>query len=156
MLPGSSPSCCHQERGILHEPIAQIGALQRLAQDLLVHVRDGTAVLACSISSPDCCTVCEWLTHGMVVQIPVRRPQHLETTCLGAAYAAGIGSGFWSKDWVLHSDGCHAQDSQEFHPKVPTPLLSIAHAAIKDSLALLTAATILREPSWERERGTRI
>ncbi|KAK9907548.1 hypothetical protein WJX75_005787 [Coccomyxa subellipsoidea] len=51
------------------------------------------------------------------IQIPVRRPQHLETTCLGAAYAAGIGSGFWSKDWVLHSDGCHAQDSQEFHPK---------------------------------------
>ncbi|CAL8463144.1 g2678 [Coccomyxa elongata] len=51
------------------------------------------------------------------IQIPVRRPEHLETTCLGAAFAAGIGSGFWTKEWVLHSDACHAQDSQEFRPQ---------------------------------------
>jgi glycerol kinase len=31
-----------------------------------------------------------------VLQVPVRRPAHLETTSLGAALAAGIGVGFWS------------------------------------------------------------
>ena len=31
-----------------------------------------------------------------MLQVPVIRPQVAETTCLGAAYAAGIASGFWS------------------------------------------------------------
>lgn len=38
---------------------------------------------------------------------------------MGAAFAAGIGSGFWSQDWVLHSDEHTSQGSQDFHPKVP-------------------------------------
>ena len=37
------------------------------------------------------------------MQIPVERPSHLETTSLGAAFAAGIGVGFWTKDWVLNA-----------------------------------------------------
>lgn len=32
-----------------------------------------------------------------ILQVPVRRPAHLETTSLGAALAAGIGVGFWSE-----------------------------------------------------------
>lgn len=40
---------------------------------------------------------------------------------MGAAYAAGIGSGFWSKEWVLHNDDSRSRNSQEFHPKVPPP-----------------------------------
>jgi len=31
-----------------------------------------------------------------MLDVPVIRPQVAETTCLGAAYAAGIASGFWS------------------------------------------------------------
>jgi glycerol kinase len=31
-----------------------------------------------------------------ILQVPVRRPTHLETTSLGAALAAGIGVGFWT------------------------------------------------------------
>ncbi len=31
-----------------------------------------------------------------ILQVPVRRPAHLETTSLGAALAAGIGVGFWT------------------------------------------------------------
>ena len=31
-----------------------------------------------------------------ILNVPVIRPRVAETTCLGAAYAAGIASGFWS------------------------------------------------------------
>lgn len=33
-----------------------------------------------------------------ILQVPVRRPAHLETTSLGAALAAGIGVGFWTEE----------------------------------------------------------
>ena len=33
-----------------------------------------------------------------ILQVPVRRPAHLETTSLGAALAAGIGVGFWTAE----------------------------------------------------------
>ena len=53
-----------------------------------------------------------------VLQIPVRRPEHLETTSLGAAFAAGIATGFWTKEWVLGgaSDECGAYT--DFLPRV--------------------------------------
>ena len=33
-----------------------------------------------------------------ILQVPVRRPAHLETTSLGAALAAGIGAGVWTAE----------------------------------------------------------
>ena len=47
----------------------------------------------------------------------MRRPADLETTSLGAAFAAGIGSGFWSQEWVLGSARQHQQDTV-FQPQV--------------------------------------
>jgi len=35
------------------------------------------------------------------LQLPVRRPGMIETTCLGAAYAAGIGIGFWTVEDIF-------------------------------------------------------
>ncbi|CAK0785078.1 hypothetical protein CVIRNUC_008284 [Coccomyxa viridis] len=53
------------------------------------------------------------------IQIPVRRPKHLETTSLGAAFAAGIATGFWSKDWVLGSGATNQrEDHTDFTPQV--------------------------------------
>lgn len=54
------------------------------------------------------------------LQIPVRRPEHLETTSLGAAFAAGIATGFWSKEWVLGSSTEQEQrqtDHKDFLPQ---------------------------------------
>jgi hypothetical protein len=65
---------------------------------------------------------------GCCAQIPVRRPENLETTSLGAAFAAGIGSGFWTREWVLHGD--HEDHfADEFLPKVCSgfPSLSWRH-----------------------------
>jgi len=36
--------------------------------------------------------------------VPVVRPKVAETTCLGAAYAAGIASGFWSGREELYNN----------------------------------------------------
>ena len=66
----------------------------------LVH----TLALACLMP------VCAWLLSAWsllpgllqiqadILQVPVRRPAHLETTSLGAALAAGIGVGFWTAE----------------------------------------------------------
>lgn len=43
------------------------------------------------------------LKKTVYLQVPVERPSHLETTSLGAAFAAGIGIGFWTKEWVFES-----------------------------------------------------
>ncbi len=59
-------------------------------------------------------------------QIPVRRPENLETTSLGAAFAAGIGAGFWAREWVLHQEDSGSAD--EFRPKVQATI-SAAWAA---------------------------
>ncbi|KAK9814067.1 hypothetical protein WJX72_000230 [[Myrmecia] bisecta] len=53
-----------------------------------------------------------------ILQVPVQRPGHLETTCLGAAYAAGIGVGFWTQDWVLDDSRKQAEPNTDFLPSV--------------------------------------
>jgi glycerol kinase len=37
------------------------------------------------------------------MQLPVRRPSMIETTCLGAAYAAGIGIGIWTVKEIFNT-----------------------------------------------------
>jgi hypothetical protein len=39
-----------------------------------------------------------------ILNVPVVRPKVAETTCLGAAYAAGIASGFWSGREELYNN----------------------------------------------------
>lgn len=55
------------------------------------------------------------------VQVEVRRPADLETTSLGAALAAGIGSGFWSQEWVLGGASLQQRDTV-FQPQVLSQL----------------------------------
>jgi glycerol kinase len=51
-----------------------------------------------------------------ILQIPIVRPKVTETTALGAAYLAGLATGFWndidslSKQW---------QEDKRFEPKMP-------------------------------------
>lgn len=41
----------------------------------------------------------------------------LETTALGAAFAAGIGVGFWTAGWVLHEAQEQHQQKTDFYPE---------------------------------------
>lgn len=52
------------------------------------------------------------------MQLPVQRPANLETTSLGAAFAAGIGAGFWSREWVLRADQAQLDAATVFEPQV--------------------------------------
>lgn len=65
-------------------------------------------------------------------QLPVRRPAHLETTSLGAAYAAGIGSGFWTREWVLGAD-LQQGDVIEFLPKARGPICMACDLSSRNS-----------------------
>ena len=82
----------------------------------------------------------------LLPQIPVRRPEHLETTSLGAAFAAGIAMGFWSKEWVLGSgsEQQHQQqgDYTDFLPQVP-----VAPQLMLSTLLLLKQAGACRKQS---------
>lgn len=48
---------------------------------------------------------------------PVVRPSNVETTALGAAYAAGLAVGIWSEDHIFSSGG-KAEHDTSFRPKL--------------------------------------
>lgn len=51
-----------------------------------------------------------------ILGVPVRKPESLETTALGAAYLAGLGAGFWrNRDEILE----HARTPKIFTPAMP-------------------------------------
>lgn len=87
------------------------------------------------------------------LQIPVERPSHLETTSLGAAFAAGIGIGFWSKEWVLDAkkgafDSKQAGSSggQTWQPNINKDTNSSQYAKWKKAVALSYDLADLAEP----------
>lgn len=47
---------------------------------------------------------------------PVVRPADIETTALGAAYAAGLAVGVWSKEQIFA--GLHKENTRVFRPKL--------------------------------------
>ncbi|MCT9818824.1 glycerol kinase GlpK [Microbacterium sp. W1N] len=51
-----------------------------------------------------------------VLQLPVVRPKVVETTALGAAYAAGLATGVWASRDELRG---HAQEDRRFEPQMP-------------------------------------
>ena len=67
--------------------------------------------------------------------IPVRRPRHIETTALGAAFLAGRGSGIWSDDAELASAW---KLDREFEPRMSrdqaTSRLAGWHRAVERAL----------------------
>mmetsp|Transcript_12324 Transcript_12324/g.37098 ORF Transcript_12324/g.37098 Transcript_12324/m.37098 type:complete len:513 (-) Transcript_12324:411-1949(-) len=52
-----------------------------------------------------------------ILQVPVHRPAHQETTSLGAAYAAGIAVGFWSEGQVVE-EGLPQEEVRIFQPSI--------------------------------------
>jgi len=74
-----------------------------------------------------------------VLQVPVKRPEHMETTSLGAALAAGIAVNFWTVDEVL-MDQKHSTGASLFDPNVSRGVADRQHAlwkkAVERSLGL--------------------
>jgi len=51
-----------------------------------------------------------------ILGVPVRTPEIMETTALGAAYLAGLAVGFWRNPAELRE---HAKGGREFRPVMP-------------------------------------
>ena len=94
------------------------------------------------------------------MQIPVERPSHLETTSLGAAFAAGIGVGFWSKDWVLNAEGGNSRrqetgssqsQGQVWQPQVDKDTNSSQYSKWKKAVKLSFGLADLAEPDQPPE-----
>jgi glycerol kinase len=66
-----------------------------------------------------------------MVQVPVQRPLVNETTALGAAYAAGLASGYWSNIEELKRNH---QISQTWHPQMPATEKNSYHAKWKKAI----------------------
>ena len=69
-----------------------------------------------------------------LLDVPVVRPQMLETTALGAAYMAGIGAGVWSGESEV---AAHWQEAARFQPRMKSAeraaLLERWHRAVERS-----------------------
>lgn len=75
-----------------------------------------------------------------ILQSPVVRPRHLETTALGAAYLAGLASGFWKNAEEL---GSHWKTDREFRPALSEDKVTIMINKWQKALS--------RSLSWEEE-----
>ena len=66
-----------------------------------------------------------------VLDVPVVRPVVAETTCLGAAYAAGLAVGFWPDTESLRKNW---RKSAEWTPKMPAGARDKAYAKWKKAV----------------------
>ncbi|KAI3433434.1 hypothetical protein D9Q98_003249 [Chlorella vulgaris] len=89
-----------------------------------------------------------------ILQVPVRRPTHLETTSLGAALAAGIGVGFWTVEEAFQ-DLKHNTGGTLFEPQITAAAASRRHAkwkkAVQRSFALADLTHDLDDDSEQRD-----
>ncbi|KAL4421980.1 hypothetical protein ABPG77_011003 [Micractinium sp. CCAP 211/92] len=88
-----------------------------------------------------------------ILQVPVRRPAHLETTSLGAALAAGIGMGMLTAEQAF-TDLKHNTGGTLFQPRITPAAASRRHAkwklAVERSFALAELTADLQEESEPR------
>ncbi|GKV45459.1 hypothetical protein SLEP1_g52535 [Rubroshorea leprosula] len=105
-------SMCFQVRDVLdsmHKDAGEMGEVKNEKGEFLLRVDGGATV------------------NNLLMQIqadllgsPVIRPADIETTALGAAYAAGLGVGIWKEEDILGSNE-KAKISTTFHPKLDEP-----------------------------------
>eukprot|EP00951_Prasinocladus_malaysianus_P040686 scaffold470628_cov45-Prasinocladus_malaysianus.AAC.1 len=72
-------------------------------------------------------------TQADLLQAPVVRPSHQETTAMGAAFAAGLGAGIWDEAFVFHKDPAEA-DATTFQPELDPSELAPRLAKWKDAV----------------------
>jgi len=68
-----------------------------------------------------------------ILQVPVRRPLHMETTSLGAALAAGIAVGFWSMEEAF-TDLKHLSGGTLFEPQLAEGIADERHGRWKKAV----------------------
>ena len=77
-----------------------------------------------------------------ILGIPVERPATTESTALGAAYLAGLATGFWRDENELAS---HAQGGRCFEPKMAAARREELYAGWRDAVERTKSASGRRE-----------
>jgi glycerol kinase len=110
---------CHQVRDVLEAMAADAGgaALARLRVDGGAAQNDVLMQL-----------------QADALRVPVARPANLETTSLGAALAAGLAVGFWTREEVL-GGAARGAGGAEFAPTGDAAAADAAHARWKQAVA---------------------
>ena len=81
----------------------------------------------------------------------VERPDNLETTALGAAYAAGVGAGIWTEEWVMQQRAT-APAGKQLH-KVFRPQVGLARL-LSGCSSRVSSAEVCRWTRGAWLRGT--
>ncbi|WJX48763.1 glycerol kinase [Trifolium repens] len=97
-------SICFQVKDVIDSMHKDSGAEQSMKDEFLLRV-DGGATINNLLMQ----------TQADLLATPVVRPADIETTALGAAYAAGLAVGVWKEDYIFDSKD-RLQNAKVFHP----------------------------------------
>lgn len=86
-------SMCFQVKDVLDSMHKDAGASVSKAEEFLLRVDGGATVNNLLMQ-----------TQADLMGTPVIRPSYIETTALGAAYAAGLAIGIWKEDYIFTSE----------------------------------------------------
>jgi glycerol kinase len=102
---------------------AALEAVAYQSDDLLKAMRADGASSAATIRVDGGMAANDWLCQFLadILQVPVERPQNLETTALGAAFHAGLAVGIWPD---LESLSRTWRCAARFEPRMPDPVRS--------------------------------
>ena len=122
-----------QAGGIRHEPGRGGQARKLQLLDLVAMTADG-APLPPTLRVDGGMSVNNWCMQFLadILDIPVERPRVTETTALGAAYLAGLGSGFFASPAQISQ---HWQCDRRFEPAMDPDHRQILYAGWQDAVS---------------------
>jgi glycerol kinase len=112
--------------------------------DVLHAMVEDSGVIATELAVDGGATRNDWLVQFQadILGVPVRRPQNIETTALGAAGLAGIAAGVWRD---AHAFRSASAEPDLFSPRIDRAereaLLAGWHRAVRAALAWASEAT---------------
>ncbi|TJY58282.1 glycerol kinase GlpK [Sinimarinibacterium sp. CAU 1509] len=127
-----------RDTGIAHIVRAALESVCYQTRDLLMAMNND-AVAPTELRVDGGMVVNDWLTQAMadILQIPVVRPQTVETTALGAAFLAGLQAGVYQS---LDEISALWQEERQFAPAMPAQRADTLYAGWQDAVARVRSA----------------
>jgi glycerol kinase len=127
-----------RDTGIAHIVRAALESVCYQTRDLLMAM-NADAVPPTELRVDGGMVVNDWLTQAMadILQIPVVRPQTVETTALGAAFLAGLQAGVYQS---LDEISALWQEERQFAPAMPAQRADTLYAGWQDAVARVRSA----------------
>jgi glycerol kinase len=110
---------------------ATLEAIAFEVRDVVDTVPDRTALTGLTVDGGASANDLLCQVQADVLGVPVERPRIVETTALGAAFLAGLGTGVWSSTEELRKTW---QLDRRFEPSVDRARADAAHARWRDAV----------------------